>query len=40
MYGKMELAGTSEAYLAIVSRYYGQMGSEFERKPQRWGIES
>lgn len=33
MYGKMELAGTLEAYLAIVSRYYGQMGSEFERKP-------
>ena len=33
MYGKMELAGTSVVYLAIISRYYGQMGAEFERKP-------
>jgi len=33
MYGKMELVGTSAAYLAIVSRSYGQMGSELESKP-------
>ncbi len=34
------LAGTSEAYFAIVSRNYGQMGSNFERKPYLCNVES